>query len=73
MIPRKSAIPPSRGTVPALGRRAPSVRSTTPSRRAIPPTAGVSRTTTTSATIAPHTTSRLLVSSSQTIGRYFVP
>ncbi len=52
-IPRKSAIPPSRGTARAFGRRPGSSRPTTPRIRAIPPTAGVRRTTTTSATIAP--------------------
>ncbi len=51
-MPRKSASPPSRG----IGRRfsrLPPGWSTTPSRRAIPPTAGVSSTTITSAVTAP--------------------
>ena len=43
-IPRKSASPPRRGTGRTLSRR-PSGWSTTPSLRAIPPTAGVSSTT----------------------------
>ena len=51
-IPKKSASPPSRGTEPRFTRRAPG-RSTTPSIRAIPPTAGVSSTTITSASTAP--------------------
>ena len=51
-IPKKSASPPSRGTEPRFRRRAPG-RSTTPSIRAIPPTAGVSSTTITSASTAP--------------------
>ena len=60
--------------VPALGRRPPSARSTTPSRRAMPPTAGVSSTTTTSATSAPQTTSRLLGElAPDHARRYFVP
>jgi hypothetical protein len=56
-MPRKSAIPPRRGTGSWFTRRPPGT-STTPSRRAIPPTAGVSRTTTPNATSAPQRTSR---------------
>ena len=51
-IPKKSASPPRRGTARRLSRRAPG-SSTTPSNRAIPPTAGVNRTTMTSASAAP--------------------
>ena len=51
-IPKKSASPPSRGTGRRFSRRPPG-RSTTPSRRAIPPTAGVRRITITSASAAP--------------------
>ena len=73
-IPRKSASPPSRGTPRGVERRPSSARSTTPSSRAMPPTAGVSRTTITRAIRAPQRTSRWLVSSFQTIaGVYFVP
>ena len=50
--PKKSASPPSRGTVRRFSRLAPG-RSTTPRSRAIPPTAGVSRITITSARTAP--------------------
>ena len=51
-MPKKIAIPPSRGIGFGSRRRA-SGRSTTPSSRAIPPTAGVSRITITKAAIAP--------------------
>ncbi len=51
-MPKKIAIPPSRGIGFGFSRRA-SGRSTTPSSRAIPPTAGVSRITITNAEIAP--------------------
>ena len=51
-IPKNSANPPRRGTGLRLRRRMPG-RSTTPSIRAIPPTAGVKSTTITSASAAP--------------------
>ena len=57
-IPRKIASPPSRGIGRLFSLRSPG-RSTTPSRRAIPPTAGVSRTTTPKAISAPQRTSGL--------------
>src|SRR5207248_6611785 len=60
-IPKKSASPPSRGTARTLRRRAPG-SSTTPSIRAIPPTAGVSRITIPQAATAPQMTSRWSVS-----------
>ena len=51
-IPKKIAMPPSRGIGLTFSRRL-SGRSTTPRSRAIPPTAGVSRITITNAAIAP--------------------
>ena len=55
-MPRKSASPPSRGTPRGVWRRPSSGRSTTPSRRAMPPTAGVSSTTIARAISAPQRT-----------------
>ena len=67
ITPRKSASPPSRGIGRVCSLRPPGL-STTPSSRAIPPTAGVSSTTMTSARSAPQTTSGCSVSSSQKVG-----
>src|SRR6478752_4354181 len=65
-IPKKSAIPPRRGTGSWFTRLPPGT-STTPSRRAIPPTAGVSMTTMPNATSAPQRTSRWSPSWSRTL------
>ena len=61
-IPKKSASPPSRGTVPAVQPPPASARSTTPSSRAIPPTAGRQqrRRSTSASDRARRSTSRLL-------------
>src|SRR3569833_2334526 len=64
-MPRKSATPPSRGTGLRFSRRPPGA-STTPSTRALPPTAGVRRTTTANATSAPQTTCRWSVRTEST-------
>src|SRR5262245_6231723 len=62
-MPRKIARPPRRGIGRRLSRRA-SGRSTAPSMRAIPPTAGVRSTTMTNAMRAPYRTSGVARSSS---------
>ena len=69
-IPMKIARPPSRGIGRRLSRRASGV-STTPRSRAMPPTAGVSSTTITSAIAAPYRTSGFARSS--LMSAYFVP
>src|SRR5207253_5238181 len=56
-VPRKGGSPPRRGTGGRFSLRPPGA-STAPSSRAIPPTAGVSSTTTTRATSAPQTTAK---------------
>ena len=53
MIPKKSASPPSRGIGPLVDAAARRAGRRRRGRRAIPPTAGVSRTTITSASSAP--------------------
>ena len=72
MIPRKIASPPRRGIGRRLTRRS-SGRSTTPSMRAMPPTAGVSRTTMPNAIRAPYRTSGVARRSSNMSAAYFVP
>jgi len=67
MIPKNIARPPSRGIGIRWTRRS-SGTSTAPRRRAIPATAGVSRTVITRAVMHPQTISRLSVSSAHMLG-----